>query len=228
MDHKIKIVADNTLKQGTYISGANKENYHVKGIKAGVHFDADWHDIQKSSQGDLCSHCGAHINVENAIEIGNIFRLGTKYSTALKAMYLDKNGKENPIVMGSYGIGPARIAASAIEQNYDENGLKWPLPIAPFDAHIIPLKMKDQKTREISETIYQNLQHQGFDVLFDDRDERPGVKFKDADLIGIPWHIIIGEKGITHGVVELKSRSTGDREKIPVSSIVEAFKEKIK
>ena len=226
MNHKVKIVADRSLKKGTYISGANKEHYHVKGVKAGVHFDAQWHDIHKSTDGDRCSRCRSSVHRENAIEIGNTFRLGTKYSVPLKAVYLDKEGKEKPIVMGSYGIGPARIAATAIEQNYDDKGLKWPPSIAPFDVHILPLKMKDQKTRDISEEIYENLKKAGLDVLIDNRDERPGVKFNDADLIGIPWHIIIGEKSIAQGVVEIKSRHSGESEKVSLEKVVEVIKEK--
>jgi prolyl-tRNA synthetase len=226
MNHKVKILADLSLQKGSYVSGANKENYHVKGIRAGVHFDAQWHDLQKSSAGDPCSRCGSSVYEEKAIEIGNIFRLGTKYSVPLKALYLDKEGKEKPIVMGSYGIGPARIAASAIEQNHDEKGLKWPPSIAPFDVQILPLKMKDQKSRDISGQIYDNLQKQGIEVLIDDRDERPGVKFNDADLIGIPWHIIVGEKGIAKGVVEIRSRFSGESELVPLEKVTEVFREK--
>jgi prolyl-tRNA synthetase len=221
MNHKIRIVADISLKEGVYVSGANKPNYHVKGIRPGKDFTAEWHDIHISKKGEFCQKCNTPLRVEQAIEIGNIFMLGTKYSLPLKAFYLDKNGQEKPIVMGSYGIGPARIAAAAIEQNNDKDGIIWPKSIAPFDVEILPLNMKDSKTVEVAEKLYMDLAGEGIEVLIDDRDERAGVKFKDADLIGIPTQIIIGEKNLKEGLIEIKDRRTREVTKVIVEEIVE-------
>lgn len=218
MEHKIRILADASLQKGTYVAGANKTDYHIKGVKPGLHFSAEWHDLHVSKNGDHCSKCNALLKIEKAIEIGNIFKLGIKYSKALNAVFLDKNGIEQFIIMGSYGIGPARIAASAIEQNNDKDGIIWPQSIAPFDLEIIPLNINDPKTVEISELLYNGLVANKIDVLFDDRDERPGVKFKDADLIGLPIHIVIGEKGLKDNIVEIKIRRTKEIKRIPVDS----------
>lgn len=206
----IKIIADNTLKNGKYISGANKKDYHLQGIKPDEHFKAEWHDIHSASEGDMCPKCTtpAPLRLERVIEIGNIFKLGTKYSKALNAVFLDSKGETKPIIMGSYGIGPARIAASIIEQNNDPDGIIWPISIAPFAVEIIPVTMKDNNSLNIANEIYNYLKSQSIEVLIDDRDERPGVKFKDADLIGIPYHVIIGAKGVKEGIVELKTRKT--------------------
>jgi len=154
--------------------------------------------------------------------------LGTKYSVPLRALYLDKDGQEKPIIMGSYGIGPARIAAAAIEQNHDKDGIIWPKSIAPFDVEVLPLNMKDQKTVEIAEKLYGDLSEAGIEVLIDDRDERAGVKFKDADLIGIPLHVIIGEKNLKEGLIEIKDRRTKEAVKMKVEEVAEKIKEMIK
>jgi len=221
MNHKIRIVADVSLKEGVYVSGANKPHYHVKGIRPGQDFTAEWHDIHIAKKGDFCPRCKAPLRLEQAIEVGNIFMLGTKYSIPLKAFYLDKNGQEKPIIMGSYGIGPARIAAAAIEQNNDKDGIIWPKSIAPFDVEILPLNMKDSRTVEIAEKLYMDLTGEGIKVLIDDRDERAGVKFKDADLIGIPTQIIVGEKNLKEGLIEIKDRRTREATKVTVEEVVE-------
>jgi prolyl-tRNA synthetase len=170
MNHKIRIVADLSLKEGIYVSGANKPHYHAKGIKPEKDFKAEWHDVHVVKEGDLCPKCNLPLRVEKAIEVGNIFMLGTKYSLPLRSFYLDKNGQEKPIIMGSYGIGPARIAAAAIEQNNDKDGIIWPRSIAPFDVEILPLNMKDSKTVETGERLYSDLTKEGIEVLIDDRD----------------------------------------------------------
>jgi len=230
MDHTIKIrkIADPTLKQGAYVAGANKEGYHVKGVSADKHFsDAEFADIHTAAAGDACVQCGKPLRIERVIEIGNIFKLGTRYSAPLKANYLDESGAEKPIVMGSYGIGPARIAAAAVEQGNDENGIIWPPAIAPYQLHIIPVNVKDTKSMDVAEELYAALEQKGFEVLMDDRDERAGVKFKDADLIGIPYRIIIGEKNLKEGLVELKERKTGQVEKVKVEEAVERVAKKL-
>ncbi|MFZ5907851.1 MAG: proline--tRNA ligase [Nitrospirota bacterium] len=221
MNQKIRIIADISLQEGIYVSGANKPHYHVKGIRPGKDFTAEWHDITLAKEGDLCARCNAPIRIEKVIEIGNIFKLGTKYSMPLRAFYLDEKGQENPLVMGSYGIGPARIAAAAIEQNHDKDGIIWPRSISPFDVALLPLNMNDAETSETAEKLYNELTGKGLDVLIDDRDERAGVKFKDADLIGIPTHIIIGEKNLKDGLVEIKDRRTKEVHKVKVEEVLE-------
>ena len=223
----IRKIADFTLKDGNFISGANKSGYHIKGIKPGVQFDVEWYDIQTAKAGDSCFKCGGILRSEKVIEIGNIFKLGTKYSIPLGAVFLDKNGQENPMIMGSYGIGPARIAASAIEQSNDKDGIIWPRNISPFDLQIIPLNMSDPKTVEESEELYSKLREiynhltgEAMDVLIDDRDVRPGVKFKDADLIGIPLQVIIGEKTLKNNQIEIKVRRSGEVRKVAIEEAV--------
>jgi prolyl-tRNA synthetase len=222
MGHKIRKIADPSLKEGSFIAGANKEGYHIKGVSADKHFaDAEFVDIHVAAAGDACVQCGKPLRIERVIEIGNIFKLGTKYSVPLKANYLDESGAEKPIIMGSYGIGPARIAAAAIEQGNDENGMIWPLAIAPYQVMILPVNVKDAKSMEVAEELYAALEEKGFEVLMDDRDERAGIKFKDADLIGIPYRIIIGEKNLKEGQVEVKERKTGLVEKVKIEDAVE-------
>jgi prolyl-tRNA synthetase len=228
MGHKIRKIADQSLKQGVYAAGANKEGFHVKGVSADSHFsDAEFSDIHIASAGDACTECGKPLRIERVIEIGNIFKLGTKYSVPLKANYLDEGGAEQPIVMGSYGIGPARIAAAAIEQGNDENGMIWPLSIAPYHVMVLPVNVKDPKSMEVAEELYSALEEKGFEVLMDDREERAGIKFKDADLIGIPFRIIIGEKNLKDGLVELKDRKTGQVEKVKIEEAMETIVKKL-
>lgn len=224
MGRKIAIVADPVLKKGVYITGANKAGYHMRGVKPGEHFDAKWVDIHEAKAGDACPECGTPLRTENCIEIGNIFKLGTKYSAALKAHFLDEAGNEKPIIMGSYGIGPARIMAAAVEQLHDDNGIKWPDSIAPFDVQLIPLNLADEQTAKVSEELYVSLGYSGFEVLIDDRDLRAGVKFKDADLMGIPWQVVIGERGLKEGVVEIKERSTGETIKVKPEEVASKLK----
>jgi prolyl-tRNA synthetase len=224
-NHNLKIIADNSLKEGIYITGANKAGFHTRGIKPGEHFNAEWNDIHIARGGDGCPECGAELNEEKAIEIGNIFKLGVKYSQPLKAVYLDENGKEKPIIMGSYGIGPARIAAAAVEQNNDKDGIIWPMSIAPFDVEIVPLAVDDEEVMNTAREIYQGLKDERFEVLLDDRKERPGVKFKDADLLGLPIQLIVGKKGLKEGVVEFKIRKTMETEKIAPAEVVGRVKE---
>lgn len=217
MSGRVRTIADPVLMKGMYVAGANREGYHVKGVAPGRHFTAEFADIHEAKDGDGCVKCNSSLRTERVIEVGNIFKLGTKYSAPLKATYLDEKGEERPIIMGSYGIGPARIAAAAIEQSHDENGIIWPASIAPYHIHIIPVNSRDEKSMSAADKLYAELEEKGFEVLLDDRDERPGVKFKDADLIGIPYRVVIGEKGLKEGVIELKERRSGAIEKIPLA-----------
>jgi len=227
-DKSMTVYADNSLKNGVYISGANRAGFHTRGIRPGEHFSAQWHDLHVARGGEGCPKCGAALTEEKAIEIGNIFKLGTKYSEPLRAVYLDEDGKEKTIIMGSYGIGPARIAAAAIEQNNDRDGMIWPESIAPFQVQVIPLAMDDSDVMNTADAIYKGLQEAGIEVLFDDRNERPGIKFKDADLIGIPWQIVIGKKTLAEGLVELKSRKTKETEKVTPGDAVERMNERLR
>jgi prolyl-tRNA synthetase len=220
MGRDIRIIADLSLQQGVYVTGANKPHYHVKGIRPAEDFKAEWHDIHVAKRGDLCMKCNGPLKVEKVIEIGNIFKLGTKYSVPLRALYLDQEGQEKPVIMGSYGIGPARIAAAAIEQNHDKDGITWPQSIAPFDMEILPLNVNDKLTTEVAEQLYRDLTGKGFDVLMDDRDERAGVKFKDADLIGIPTQIVLGERNLKEGLVEIKDRKTKETRKVKIGEVL--------
>lgn len=220
MGHLVRIIADECLREGVYVSGANKPHYHVKGIKADEDFSGEWHDIHAAKAGDLCVKCGSPLRLERVIEIGNIFQLGIKYSNPLKAFFLDENGQEKPIIMGSYGIGPARIAAAAVEQNNDKDGIVWPRSIAPFDVELLPLNMNDPKTVEAAERLYGDMSAQGIEVLMDDRAERAGVKFKDADLIGIPAQVVLGEKNLKEDLVEIKDRKTKETVKVKIEEVV--------
>jgi prolyl-tRNA synthetase len=221
MGHKIRIIADEVLKAGCYVSGANKPHYHAKGIKAEREFTPEWADIHEAREGDRCPKCDKPLHIERVIEIGNIFKLGTKYSVPLKAVYLDEHGKEKPMIMGSYGIGPARIAAAAVEQSHDDSGIIWPKSIAPFAAVILPLNAHDDKSNEIANKIYKSLLGENVDILIDDRVERAGIKFKDAELIGIPVQVIIGERNLKEGFVEIKDRSTGEAKKVRIENTVD-------
>jgi prolyl-tRNA synthetase len=223
MGQNVRLVADPALKEGRYISGANRKDYHTRGLSAGVHFTPEWHDIHAARDGDGCPGCGGVLRTEMCIEIGNIFKLGTKYSEPLKALYLEEDGRERPIVMGSYGIGPARIAAAAVEQGSDKDGIVWPGSIAPFDVEIIPLNLDDEETRNVADGLYVELTGAGLQVLLDDRDLRAGVKFKDADLIGIPTQVVIGGRGLKEGVVEIKDRRSGETRKVKPEDVLSAF-----
>ncbi len=225
--HSLKIIADNVLRDGHFISGANKKGYHKMGIKPEMDFKDDWQDIHVARGGDGCPACSAPLEEKKAIEIGNIFKLGTKYSQSLKAMYLDEKGNEIPVVMGSYGIGPARIAAAAVEQKNDKDGIVWPASIAPFDVEILPLA-SDDDVSEVAAEMSRSLEDERLDVLIDDRNERPGVKFKDADLLGIPFQVIIGKKGLKDGVVELKVREKRETERLAPSGVANRIKELLK
>jgi prolyl-tRNA synthetase len=220
MGHKIRILADSILKEGIYVTGANKAEYHIKGVKPDIHFKAEWHDLHIAKEGDHCHKCNTLIKIEKVIEIGNIFKLGIKYSLPLNAVFLDRDGQEKPMIMGSYGIGPSRTAAAAIEQNNDKDGIIWPKSIAPFDIEIIPININDHKTLEVMEILYKGLIQNSMDVLIDDRDERPGIKFKDADLIGIPVHVVIGEKTLKDNQIEIKDRRTKEIRKVLIENAV--------
>jgi len=205
------------------IGGANKEGYHVRNLTPGKTFHPTAYvDLRSVTAGEDCPNCGASLRIDTAVEIGHIFKLGYKYSESMGARVLDHNGKEVAPIMGSYGIGIERILTAAVEQSNDENGFWLPPSIAPFEVVVVATNSKDEAIGRASEDIARQLEAAGFDVLLDDRDERPGVKFKDADLVGIPFRVNVGKK-VTEDTVEVVRRSTLQREDVKISAITEYF-----
>lgn len=212
----ITVVADETVKElQNFVIGVNQKDKHGVGYNWGVEVELPETvtDIRLVEAGEFCPQCGKPLKVTRGIEVGNIFQLGTKYSKPMNAVYLDQNGKAQPYIMGCYGIGISRTAAAAVEAHNDEKGIKWPLAIAPYHAIVIPVSTKDETQMKVAEDIYKTLLKHGVEAVIDDRDERPGVKFKDADLIGFPYRITVG-KGITEGLVEFKVRETDEMSNI--------------
>lgn len=222
---EISLIADISLRQGTYVAGANREGYHIKGVIPGVHFSPQFADIHQPMPGDFCPQCQASLKIEKVIEVGNIFKLGTKYSIPLKAYYLDRQSQEKPIVMGSYGIGPARIIAAAIEQNHDQDGIIFSPALTPFDVYLLPINLKQEKVKEETEKLYQDLLRAGLSVLLDDREDGPGVKFKDADLIGLPLRVTLSQKTIKDSLAEIRIRKNGQMHFIKLEQVTTWIKD---
>jgi prolyl-tRNA synthetase len=208
----IPILADLDIREMVnYVTGANEKDTHLIHVNTGRDFQvSQFADLRKFTPGDRCPLCGEETQMDKGIEVGHTFKLGTKYSQAMGATFLDDQGKEKEIVMGCYGIGVGRTVAAAIEQSYDQNGIVFPMPIAPFRVLILPVNIKIEFLKEAAEELYQTLSEKGIEVLYDDREETPGVKFKDADLIGIPLRVTLGEKNLKKGLVEIKRRRTGE------------------
>jgi prolyl-tRNA synthetase len=205
------------------IAGANKEDYHLKNVTPSRNFQPTVYvDLRNVAAGEACPNCGAPLRIDTAVEIGHIFKLGYKYSESMGARVLDKNGKEVTPIMGSYGIGIERILTAAVEQGNDENGFWLPPPIAPFEIIVTPTNVGDEKLKAAAEDIARRLETSGFSVLLDDRDERPGVKFKDADLVGIPFRVNVGKK-VTEGTVEVVRRSTREMQDASIAAITDYF-----
>lgn len=215
---KVIVVVDATvMKMHNVCCGANKEGYHFINVNPGRDFTPTYvADIRLIQEGDPCPHCGGEVSKARGIEVGQVFKLFTKYSSALKATYLDENGKEQPMVMGCYGVGVSRTMAAAIEQNYDDNGIIWPIEIAPYHVLVVPVNTKDEASAAKAEEIYMQLKKVGLEIVIDDRKERPGVKFKDADLIGYPLRVVVGPKTLTEGKLEVKIRKTGEIRYLPL------------
>jgi prolyl-tRNA synthetase len=225
----IPMIADmNIQKMANFVTGANEKDTHFIHVNPVRDFKVDqFLDIRKFSPGDLCPLCGKETRIDKGIEVGHTFKLGTKYSKAMGATYLDDQGKEKEIVMGCYGIGIGRTVAAAIEQSYDQNGIIFPMPIAPFQILLLPVNLKIDQLQETAEQLYQNLLEEKVEVLYDDREETPGVKFKDADLIGIPLRVTLGEKNLKKGLVEVKKRRTGEILLVKKEEAVSQIKEMI-
>ena len=208
----IPLVADLDIEEMVnFVTGANEKDAHLISVNIGRDFRvSQFADLRRFSPGDRCPLCGEETRIDKGIEVGHIFKLGTKYSKAMGATYLDDQGREQEIIMGCYGIGVGRTVAAAIEQSHDENGIIFPMPIAPFQVLILPVNIRIDLLRETAEQLYRDLSERGIEVLYDDREETPGVKFKDADLIGIPLRLTLGEKNLKKGLVEIRKRRTGE------------------
>jgi len=227
---KIQLIGDNSIKElRNFVVGINKTDMHLVGANWGSELELPKTitDIRLAKPGELCPHCDGTLEITKGIEVGNIFQLGTKYSKKMNACFTDENGKEKPFVMGCYGIGVSRTAAAAIERFHDENGIQWPVAIAPYHVDIVPVNIQDKLQWDTATSIYEKLKESGIEVVLDDRDERAGVKFKDADLIGFPARITVG-KTITDGEVEIKIRGTAEMLKVPVDQAVDKVCEIIK
>ena len=221
-----KIYADLEVQATTdWVAGANKGDTHVTHVDIARDVTiAGYADLRVITADDVCPHCGAPITMPKGIEVGHVFKLGTRYSESLKATFLDENGKDKTMIMGCYGIGVSRVVAAAIEQNYDENGMMFPPSIAPFEVSLLALTgAKDDELKAKSEELHDTLTAMGVEVLLDDRKERPGSKFKDADLMGAPMQLILGKKGLKNGVIEAKNRKTGEGIELPLDGFEEAF-----
>jgi prolyl-tRNA synthetase len=210
-----EVVADDALRDGQFVAGANRDGWHLRGVEAGRDFEPRFADLRESHEGDVCPKCGGRLQFETAIEVGHIFKLGTRYSTPLGATFLDEDGQEHALVMGSYGIGLARVLAAIVEQRHDEHGIIWPAAVAPYDVHVVSLRGAE----EVAEQAAAALAAAGKDVLLDDRDQRPGEKFADADLIGIPIRVTAGKKSLEDGAVDVRDRATGEERRVKLADI---------
>jgi prolyl-tRNA synthetase len=224
---KIPVLLDySVIDMINFVTGANKEDYHYRNVNIGRDFQIQaFADFRVVTGQDKCPRCGGDIKFARGIEVGHVFKLGTKYSKAMKAVYLDKDGQEKIMIMGCYGIGIGRTVAAGIEQNHDENGIIWPMPLAPYHVIITPVNVNEETVMKAAENLYSSMLAEGIEVILDDRDERAGVKFKDADLIGIPLRIVIGQKNLVQGNVELKIRKTGENTLYPLPEIVQQVKQ---
>jgi prolyl-tRNA synthetase len=220
----LEIVVDDLVPQSpNLVAGANESGYHLLNVNYGRDYQADVvADITAAQEGDACPECGDPMQARRGVEVGNIFKLGTRYSEAMGCTFLDAEGQSRPVVMGSYGIGIGRLLACIAEEHHDKNGLAWPFSIAPYPVHLVALtgKGNDETSRQ-AEQLYNSLLSQGIEALFDDREESPGVKFKDADLIGLPIRLTVSERALKQGGIEQKMRNREEKEIIPVGEVME-------
>jgi prolyl-tRNA synthetase len=219
----IDILADEALREGQFVAGANRDGWHLRGVEAGRDFHPRFADIRQANAGDACPECGGKLIEQPAIELGHIFKLGTFYSVRFGATFLDEDGEEKPLVMGSYGIGPGRTMAAIVEQHHDEHGIQWPAAVAPYHVHIVALP----GLAEQAESLATELDAAGFEVLLDDRDARAGEKFADADLIGCPLRVTVGRKLAEDGTVDLRERTKGEDNAVTAGELVSTVREKL-
>jgi prolyl-tRNA synthetase len=220
------MLADYELREATgWIAGGNRPDTHLRNLDLGRDAKVtDYADLRDITGQDPCPRCGGPLSLPRGIEVGHVFKLGTKYSSAMRAVYLDESGEEKTMIMGCYGIGVSRVLAACIEQNHDGNGIIFPPAIAPFTVEVLPLDLKAEAVRDKALEIHDFLTAEGLDALLDDRDERPGVKFKDADLLGAPMQIIVGAKGLEKGVLEVKDRRSGEKSVLPAEDFAAALR----
>jgi prolyl-tRNA synthetase len=211
----VEVVADDALREGQFVAGANRTGHHLRGVQAGRDFEARFANIREVREGDTCPNCGGRLRLQTAIEVGHIFKLETRYTVPLDATFLDEDGTEKPLVMGSYGIGPARTMAAIVEQRHDEQGIQWPGSVAPYDVHLVVLPGLEERAEEVA----AKLEAAGEDVLLDDRDQRAGEKFADADLIGLPMRVTVGKKTLEDGAVDVRSRATGEERRVQIEDL---------
>jgi prolyl-tRNA synthetase len=221
----VEVLADDALR-GLHglVTGGNENDLHLRGVEPGRDFEPGWGDVRRVEEGDTCPD-GALIRIEPAIEVGNVFKLGTRYSEPLGARYLDEQGKEQLIWMGSYGIGPARIVAAAIEQYADEQGISWPRAVAPFDVELVTLGKQGEEARDVSDRLYEELRSHGLEVLYDDREGSAGEKFADAELLGCPLRLTIGKRGLEAGEVDVQIRRAQEKRSLPLEGAAAAAAE---
>ena len=210
-----EVVADEALRHGQFVAGANRDGSHLRGVEAGRDFEPRFADLREPKEGDRCPKCDGALRFQTAVEVGHIFNFGSFYSEPLGATFLDEDGKEKPLLGGSYGIGPGRVMAALVEQSHDEQGIVWPASVAPYDVHVVVLAGAE----EVGHRAAHALSEAGKDVLLDDRDQRPGEKFADADLIGIPVRVTAGKKSLEDGAVDVRDRRTGDERRINVAEL---------
>ena len=211
----VEVIADETLREGQYVVGANRDDVHLRGVQAGRDFEARFADLREVRAGDACPRCGGHLRLQAAIEVGHIFKLEARFSEPLNATFVDEDDVERPLIMGCYGIGPGRVIAAAVEQSHDEQGIVWPATIAPYDVHVVALPGVEQQAEEAARA----LDEAGAQVLLDDRDARAGEKFADADLIGIPVRVTVGKKTSEDGAVDVRDRATGEERRVPLGEL---------
>lgn len=214
-----EVLADETLREGQFVTGANRTGKHLRGVEHGRDFEARFADIRVAREGDACPRCGGGLRFQTAVEVGHIFKLETRYSEPLGATFLDAEGKERPILMGCYGIGPGRIMAAAVEQHHDEHGIAWPRSLAPYDVEVVAIGAAGAEAVGTAESVAAALEEQGLEVLLDDRDLRPGEKFADADLIGCPVRVTVGKKTLEDGRVDVRARTTLAEERVRVDDV---------
>jgi prolyl-tRNA synthetase len=214
----VEVVADEALREGQFVAGANDDGFHLRGVEAGRDYEARFADLREPKEGDSCPVCGGRLRFQTAIEVGHIFKLGTYYSEPLDATYLDEEGRERPIVMGCYGIGPGRIMAAAVEQRHDERGISWPRAIAPYEVEVVALGAAGPEAAAAAERLERELEDAGLEVLLDDRDRRPGEKFADADLIGCPVRVTVG-KNVGQGLMDVRTRDGAGDEAVEVGKV---------
>ena len=219
------VLADETLREGQFVVGANRTGWHLRGAEHGRDFEARFADIREPREGDTCPRCGGRLTFQTALEVGHIFKLGTHYSVPLDATFLDEDGKERAVVMGCYGIGPGRIMAAAVEQHHDEHGIVWPRSLAPYEVEVVAIGAAGAEAVAIAERVAGDLEAAGVGVLLDDRDLRPGEKFADADLFGSPVRVTVGKKTLEDGKADVLMRSDRSESRVDVDGLVEHAKE---